>query len=524
MSQLGLDKNKIDELRKSASTIVDSIAGLLKKHTTVTVERSILRLLGVDGVNSVGVPWSNIIVDHILPDLGTGVSLRIGHAMLRDQIPIENIGEMIESGSLDLNVPLDIDLDEVKDFINSMAKKSLERIVATVSERNELIKKCPPRENPWHYVIVATGNIYEDIRQAKAAAEKGADIIAVIRTTGQSLLDYVPHGATTEGFGGTYATQENFRIMRKALDEVSLSTGHYVRLVNYASGLCMPEIVVMGAFERLDMMLNDSMYGILFRDINPIRTFVDQYFSRVINSVGDIIINTGEDNYLTTADAVESAHTVLASDLINEAFGFAAGLDSKQLGLGHAFEIDPEKEDSFLLELAQALMVREIFPDSPLKFMPPTKFMSGDIFKGYIMNAMFNLAGIWSKQGIQLLGMLTEAMHTPFVHDRFLALENAKYIMKAAKNIGDAVEIKKDGPIGKRAREVVDLTGDFLEKIESIGLLKAIEKGWFADIKRSLHGGKGKDGVVEKNNNYFNPFIKIFGKHLGIEEEINKWM
>ena len=55
--------------------------------------------------------------------------------------------------------------------------------------------------------------------QAQAAARQGADIIAVIRTTAQSLLDYVPYGPTTEGFGGTYATQENFRIMRKALDD-----------------------------------------------------------------------------------------------------------------------------------------------------------------------------------------------------------------------------------------------------------------------------------------------------------------
>jgi hypothetical protein len=28
--------------------------------------------------------------------------------------------------------------------------------------------------------------------QAQAAAREGADVIAVIRTTGQSLLDYVP--------------------------------------------------------------------------------------------------------------------------------------------------------------------------------------------------------------------------------------------------------------------------------------------------------------------------------------------
>ncbi len=64
---------------------------------------------------------------------------------------------------------------------------------------------------------MATGDIYEDIPQAQAAARAGADVIAVIRSTGQSLLDYVPEGATREGFAGTYATQENFRLMRAAL-------------------------------------------------------------------------------------------------------------------------------------------------------------------------------------------------------------------------------------------------------------------------------------------------------------------
>ena len=152
------------------------------------------------------------------------------------------------------------------------------------------------KEGPYLYIIVATGNIYEDIIQAKAGAKQGADIIAVIRTTGQSLLDYVPYGATTEGFGGTYATQENFRLMRAALDEVGEEQHRYIRLCNYCSGLCMPEIAAMGALERLDVMLNDALYGILFRDINMQRTIVDQYFSRVINGYAGVIINTGEDN------------------------------------------------------------------------------------------------------------------------------------------------------------------------------------------------------------------------------------
>ena len=193
-------------------------------------------------------------------------------------------------------------------------------------ERERLITKVgdAPRK-PWIYLIVATGDIYEDIPQAQAAAREGADVIAVIRSTGQSLLDYVPEGATREGFAGTYATQENFRLMRAALDETSRELGRYVRLTNYASGLCMPEIATLAGLERLDMMLNDSMYGILFRDINPIRTFVDQRFSRQIHARAGIIINTGEDNYLTTADAVEAAHTVTASQLLNEYFAKEAG-------------------------------------------------------------------------------------------------------------------------------------------------------------------------------------------------------
>jgi len=155
----------------------------------------------------------------------------------------------------------------------------------------------------------------------------------------------------------------------------------------------MPEIAALAGLERLDMMLNDSMYGILFRDINPIRTFVDQRFSRQVHARAGIIINTGEDNYLTTADAVEAAHTVTTSQLLNEYFAKEAGLEDWQLGLGHAFEINPDLPDSFRLELAHALLARTLFPEAPLKWMPPTKHMTGDIFGGYLLDGFFNLAG-----------------------------------------------------------------------------------------------------------------------------------
>ena len=64
------------------------------------------------------------------------------------------------------------------------------------------------------------------------------------------------------------------------------------------------------------------------------------------------------------------------------------------------------------------------------------------------------MVGIWTSQGIQLLGMPTEAIHTPFMSDRYLSIENARYIFNNMKNIGDEVEFKEGGLIRKRAKEV----------------------------------------------------------------------
>ena len=480
-------------------------------YTTVAVERTLCRLLGIDGVDANSVPLPNVVVDSLKAAgvLSEGVLFYVGNAMAVLGLTPMEIAERISVGTLDITKLEIKPLPEIQKALEEPINTSIERIKARRARREKYLREIGEGPKPYLYVIVATGNIYEDVVQAEAAARQGADIIAVIRTTGQSLLDYVPYGATTEGFGGTYATQENFRIMRQALDKVGEEVGRYIRLCNYCSGLCMPEIAVMGAFEGLDVMLNEALYGILFRDINMQRTLIDQFFSRVINGFAGVIINTGEDNYLTTADAVEAAHTVLASDIINEQLALIAGLPEEQMGLGHAFEMDPMLENGFLLELAQAQMAREIFPKAPLKYMPPTKFMTGNIFRGHIQDALFNMIGIWTNQGIQLLGMPTEAIHTPFMSDRFLSIENAKYIFNNMKSIGDEVEFKEGGIVRTRAKEVLDKAIELLEKLNKEGLFTALEKGIFADVKRPRNGGKGLDGVTPKGQNYMNPFIKI---------------
>lgn len=519
IKKLNLSSRKIEKARKLAESITADVQKYIDTHTTVTVERSSLRLLGADGADKNGIPVPNLIVDKLKEKCGLGISKYYLNALVKLSISPMELNKKIAEG-------LDISKIDMGDF-KAIEKKAYELILnldkkinSNIEHRNKKLAEYKENEKkPLIYVIVATGNIYEDVKQAKAAALQGADIIAVIRTTAQSLLDYVPYGATTEGFGGTYATQENFKIMRKALDEVSETEKRYIRLVNYCSGLCMPEIAAMGALERLDMMLNDSMYGILFRDINMYRTFTDQFFSRMINASADVIINTGEDNYLTTSDAVEKAHTVLASQFLNESFAKRAGMKEELMGLGHAFEINPDIKNGFLLEFAQALMAREIFDKHPLKYMPPTKFMTGDIFKGYAMNTLFNFVSKSTRQSIQLLGMLTEAIHTPYLQDRALAIKNAMYVHDNVADFIDEIEFKKDGIIRKRAVEVLDETVKMLSAIRKIGLFKAIESGMFADIKRTSDGGKGLDGVFEKEDGYYNPVETYLKKKLALKQE-----
>ncbi len=504
-----------------AKEVTRPISALIESNTTVAIERATLRLLGVSGaVREKGgqhFPQANLIVEKLRQagELNHGVLRPFVSAMIHHRMTAQELADAAALGKINLMAAPLQEKGVIQAKAHELCERAVKSLVHAREKRDSLRKELGDRFDPTGkggpvlYVIVATGNIFEDVTQAKAAAQAGADAIAVIRSTAQSLLDFVPHGATTEGFGGTYATQENFKIMREALDEESRRLGRYIRLTNYCSGLCMPEIAALGAMERLDFLLNDSMYGILFRDINMRRTWVDQHFSRRIIALSRIVIHTGEDNYLTTADAVENGHQVLASQFINERLALNARMTEELMGLGHAQEMDPTHPNVFLLEIARAQMTRDIFPQSPIKFMPPTRHKRGDIFYSHLMDAMFNLVGVFTGQTIQLLGMPTEAMHTPLLQDRWMSIQNAKLIFEGAKDLGSDVEFKRGGIISGWAEKVLKDTHEHLKMVRSKGIFKAIEEKAFAEVSRAETGGKGLEGVIPKAQDYLNPFFDL---------------
>ncbi len=511
-AKLDLDPGVIASCRQAAAHIATQVGTEISHKTTVSVERTVARLLGVDGANELEAPLPNVLVDHVADrgELGVGIAYWLGNAMLDDESRTpQRIAEEVDLGQLDLCALPRAQDAAIRARITRECEERLAAMSGAMQERRERRERLGESPPPLRYVLTATGNVYEDVVHALAVAVAGGDIVAVIRSTAQSLLDYVPYGPTTEGYGGTFATQENFRIMRAALDEWSEKNGRYVRLSSFCSGLCMPEIAAMGAIEGFDNMVNDALYGILYRDINPVRGLIDQRVSRMINGYFGVVINTGEDNYLRTADAIEAAPSVTASQFINRQLALDSGVPDEQIALGDAFEIDTPVVNGLLFEWAQAQLTRELFPECPVKYMPPTRHMDGNLFRTHACDSLFNLVTIATGQGIQTIGVPTEGIFTPHVHDRVIGLENVNYVFDSARDLGEEIEFKRGGIVQTRAQEVLRGAHELLERIAESGLFAALGEGVFGDVPRHVGEGRGIEGIVETGDGYLNPASEL---------------
>ena len=159
------------------------------------------------------------------------------------------------------------------------------------------------------------------------------------------------------------------------------------------------------------------------------------------------------------------------------------------------------------------MLVRRCFPDAPLKYMPPTKHKEGDIFFSHAYDVMADLVAVWTGQGIQLLGMMTEAMHTPLLMDRYVALKSADYVYRAARGIDEEFTVREDGMIANRAREVFGQALKLLEECRQRrhgrrhrqGPLRRREARRDRRQGARRRGGEGPD--------YFNPFLEILEAH-----------
>jgi beta-lysine 5,6-aminomutase alpha subunit len=84
------------------------------------------------------------------------------------------------------------------------------------------------------------------------------------------------------------------------------------------------------------------------------------------------------------------------------------------------------------------------------------------------------------------------------------------------KDLGQHIQLSPDSFITTRANLVLKQATEFLEKVAEEGLFHAMTAGEFAEIKRPENGGKGLDGVFERDPEYYNPFMDNMKKELGL--------
>ena len=104
-SKLGLDFGKVAQARGAAANIARQVQDFVDGYTTVATERTLVRLLGVDGITPDEVPYPNVVVDALKDAnlLGEGVIFVLGNAVVETGKTPQQIAEDIASGKIDVS-------------------------------------------------------------------------------------------------------------------------------------------------------------------------------------------------------------------------------------------------------------------------------------------------------------------------------------------------------------------------------------------------------------------------------------
>ena len=183
-TRLNLDPVLVREARALAAQAGQPIVDMARTHTTVSIERAVLRLAGLQGADGDGMPWVNRLVDAVRDTVGLehGVALPAWEALLAsDFADLAALAEAAAHGKVAFRVPAGGDAAAARAAASASLAAGIGRIDSNRTQRQRLIGETAEPPKPWIYLIVATGDIYEDIPQAQAAAREGADIIAVIQ-------------------------------------------------------------------------------------------------------------------------------------------------------------------------------------------------------------------------------------------------------------------------------------------------------------------------------------------------------
>ena len=369
---------------------------------------------------------------------------------------------------------------------------------------------------------IASGRFEDDIRRMRMAAWHGADHIMVIRTAGQSHMDGLMEG-TPQGIGGVPITRKQVRAQRKALDLIEEEVGRPINYHSYVSGVAGPDVAVMFAEEGINGAHQDPQYNVLYRNINCVRSFVDACESKRILAWADIAQIDGAHNANATArEAWKVMPELIVQHAINSLFSEKVGIKPENICLSTVPPTAPPAPSVFM-DLPYAVALRQICDRYKMRAQMNTKYMDSSAREATVTHVLNMLISKLTRADIQSTITPDEGRNVPWHIYNMEACDTAKQTMVGLDGLMDMVELKMEGPLGEKAREIKERACLFMEEILEVGgYFKAVEEGFFVDsaqyperngdgIARKIEGGVGFGYIYERDEDYMAPVTAHYG-------------
>ena len=379
-----------------------------------------------------------------------------------------------------------------------------------------------PQPMPVITTEIASGRFEDDIRRMRMAAWHGADHIMVIRTAGQSHFDGLIEG-TPQGIGGVPITRKQVRAQRKALDLIEEEVGRPINYHSYVSGVAGPDAAVMFAEEGINGAHQDPQYNVLYRNINMIRSFVDACESKSILAWADIAQIDGAHNANATArQAWKVMPELMVQHAINSLFSQRVGMKPSNICLSTVPPTAPPAP-SMYIDLPYAVALREIFRNYRMRAQMNTKYMDSSVREATVTHVLNLLTSKLTSADIQSTITPDEGRNVPWHIYNIEALDTAKQAFVGMDGMMEMIQLKDEGVLREKAREIKERAVLFMEEIVEVGgFFNAVQEGFFVDsgnyperngdgIARQIDGGVGANSTYQRDEDYFVPVTAHFG-------------
>lgn len=406
------------------------------------------------------------------------------------------------------------------DFTYSQTSESLKNSVSLPTAHH--FKDIDPQPECVITTEIASGRFEDDIRRMRMAAWHGADHIMVIRTLGQSHFDGLIEGSP-EGTGGVTITRKQLRASRKALDFIEEEVGRPINFHSYVSGLAGPETAVLYAEEGVNGAHQDPQYNVLYRNINMIRSFVDAAEAKkVMAGAGMLQIDGAHNANATSVEAWKVYPELFVQHAINCLYSTTVGMKQDLVALS---TVPPMATPApkLKLDLPYAIGLREFFEGYRFRAQQNTRYIETDTLEATRNHILDIVISRLTSADIQSTITPDEGRNVPWHYNNIAGINTAKQILLGLDGLLDMVEIKREGDLEEKIRELKERAILFLESmIEEGGYFESVEKGFFIDsgffpdkngdgIIRKKDSGVGANTVYERDDDYFAPVCDHFG-------------